>query len=144
MESKYLMFGGAAVLAYLWYKNQQDAAPTPQTTPVVPTSPTSGTTAPAPHAQTLQAIQNVINNSGVSSTYIYSQQSPDIWNYYAMQAIPGWTAPTPESMFGTYGNAHAPITFQAWWQKVQQFLPQGLSGGNIPRVNQQMAMGWLQ
>lgn len=132
MNSKVLMVLGGGVLLYYVFGKQSAAAPT--------TTPTSGTTAagatpPAPSpagtvAATPQSpsqratIVNYINGSGVSSTFVYGQQTPDTWNWYAMQANPGWTAPDPQLLYPGEPNVHTKTyTFDDWFKRVQPYLP---------------------
>lgn len=157
-----LLLGGGAIL--LWYLDSQKKTPTTTSgtgagtgapagaptgaAPASPAPPPAPTPAPvpvaAPFAQTLQRVKDAINSSGVSTTYIYGLQSPDVWNWYAMQAIPNWTAPAPESLYPGTPDAHRPVTFTDWWAKVQTFLPTGLSGF-APRspLFSQLYGGWM-
>jgi hypothetical protein len=156
-EDTILMLLGAAALAW-WYFSSSSTTTTSApastatgTTPVVlstgsqttvttpvAVTPTPVTTNPpitaAPYANTLAKLQSAISTAGVDIT---SLQTPDVWNYYLMSVVPGWTAPAPEQEFpslvtATTNNAHQATSFQTWWAAVMPFLPSGLTGlGNL-------------
>lgn len=110
--NKYLLFGGGALALYLLTRQQATGAG--------PTAPSlSGT--PADSAAARQAIRDTVERSGVSTTYIYSDQQPVVWNYYARQAL-GWNPPEPPVLFGLT-DAHKPVDFENWWKKVEPHLP---------------------
>ena len=116
-KDHYLMIGGAALAAYLLWKSMSG------NTASSPVLNTQGMGAADNTGALQQSIQDAINSSGVSNTYIYSQQPPATWNYFGRKGVPGWEPPAPETLFGNVGNdANKPITFQAWWAKVQPYL----------------------
>ena len=153
-----LLLGGAGLLLW-WYFTKSSTTTTtttstptgttsvlstapPSTTPVTTTPPvttggTTGTTGgsttpptPAPYSVTMAAIQTAAAAGGLSTT---GTASPDQWNYFAAQVIPGFTPPAPESLFpssvtATVNNSHAPVSFSTWWNAFVPFLPSGLSG----------------
>ena len=153
-----LLLGGAGLLLW-WYFTKSSTTTTtstpigttsvlstapPSTTPVTTTPPvttgggTTGTTGgsatpltPAPYSLvTMAAIQTAAAAAGLSTT---GTASPDQWNYFAAQVIPGFTPPAPESLFpssvtATVNNSHAPVSFSTWWNALVPFLPSGLSG----------------
>lgn len=152
-----LLLGGAGLLLW-WYFTKSSTTTTtstpigttsvlstapPSTTPVTTTPPvttgggTTGTTGgsttpptPAPYSVTMAAIQTAAAAAGLSTT---GTASPDQWNYFAAQVIPGFTPPAPESLFpssvtATVNNSHAPVSFSTWWNAFVPFLPSGLSG----------------
>ena len=127
-----LILGGGAVLYYLYSKQTAPAAAatgaaaaTPPAQPLT-AAPQTPSVSPAQQAK----ITAAINSSGVSTTFIFGQQTPDTWNWYAMQAFPGWTAPAPETLYPGVPNVHSmTYTFADWFGRIQQYLPTtGLSG----------------
>jgi hypothetical protein len=153
MNTKLLMILGGGVLLYLWSQSQSKpqsaagsagggATPTPRPQP--PASvPTPPAVSAAGYQATMQKIQAYIMASGVSDTYLHGQQTPDVWNWYAMQVLTGWVAPAPEDMFPNTSDAHKAVDFATWWAAVQPFLPKGLSGMPWPRSNYFAYGGWL-
>ena len=135
--NKGLLILGGGVLLYWLYSQQKGAAATPtaSTSHSAGTSPAStgtgtSSTSSTPDPQKA-AITAAINSSGVSSTFIYGQQGVDTWNWYAMQAFPGWTAPSPETLYPGVPNVHSQTyTFDDWYKRIQQYLPKaaGMSG----------------
>lgn len=152
MNKNMLLIGGAAVLAYLWYKNQpmplaifatnqhlpgtHPASGSVVTTPApapTPTSVSQTTVTPPAAAVGFQAkVTDAIHAGGVSDTYLSSAQAPDTWNWFAMRAFPSWVAPAPEDMFPNTSDAHKPVDFQTWLAAVTPFATKsGLSGIRI-------------
>lgn len=133
MNSKVLMVLGGGVLLYYLYSKQSSSAPAPATTPAAGATPQTpgpslSTTPGNPPASTSSSqratIVNYINGSGVSSTFVYGQQTPDTWNWYAMQANPGWTAPDPQLLYPGEPNVHTKTyTFDDWFGRIQKYLP---------------------
>ena len=143
-------------MLWWWYSQQQSAvaAASPGTT----TTGTTGTTTTAPAGvSTANSILPILNtyiaNSGVSNTFIYSSQSPDVWNYYLMKAVPGFVAPNDSQLFPGSANPQTPVTFQAWWNAMLPFLPtlpagmaglMGLRGLTRNLTPWQTTWGWIQ
>lgn len=122
--------------------------PTPKTnpTPVTVQQPPVLVADPNYSTPTQQAIEAAINASGVSSTYIYGQQSPDTWNWYAMQAAPGWSAPAPEALFPGVPNVHdKPVSFNDWYRALRSYSPPGSLSGFVPRsaMFNRVYGGWM-
>ncbi len=148
-----LMLGGGAVI--LWYLTQQKAvaapaaavAPKPAAAQPQPSMSTvQGPAAAAPASALKQKIEAAILAGGGSNTYIYGQQSPDVWNWHAMQAFPGWTAPSPDDLYPGEPNVHAKmVTFADWFGRVQPFLVSGGLSGFRPRspMFSQLYGGWM-
>jgi hypothetical protein len=131
--NKGLLIVGGGVLLYWLYSRQTGTAAAPPSTAAPAGTPPPSPTPSAPAASTGQraAIVSAINSSGVSSTFIYGQQGVDTWNWYAMQAFPGWTAPTPETLYPGEPNVHTKTYgFDDWFSRIQKYLPQvaGMSG----------------
>jgi hypothetical protein len=154
MNKALLILGGGAVLYYFYSKQTAAPAATPApaaagaTPPLTPTQPLTATPVQPASGSTAQRAQivNYINGSGVSSTFIYGQQTPDTWNWYAMQAFPGWTAPTPETLYPGVPNVHSmTYTFDDWFGRVQQYLPPATSGvagmGRVKMISPYMGPG---
>lgn len=153
MDSKLLMLLGGGALLY-WYLTKQQTPATTTTTTTTGTGTGTSTTGTTPGAgatnttpvpnqfpTTLSRIQAALVAGGVTN-YGGMLQSPDAWNTYANSAIPGFTAPAPEDLFPNATDAHAPVTFSAWWSALQKFLPAGLSGYGPVSPHWHMAGGW--
>lgn len=121
--NKYLLFGGGALALYLLTRQQAAGGP--------PAPGLSGPPVDTRAAQ--QLVRQAIEQSGVSTTYIYSQQQPQIWNYYAEQAL-RWTPPATETLFGPQ-DAHKPVTFETWWRKLEPHM-------QAPPATPQPTMRW--
>lgn len=139
----------------LVYQPRPDGSPLPtsttqpptQTTAQTQTQPGPGPVAVAPTAlSSLKAgLMNYIRTqAGVSDTYIMGMQSPDTWNWLLMQWKPTYTAPTPEDLYPNSNDAHKPVFFNDWWERMVPFLQSaGMSGmglRQIPRM--QLYGGW--
>lgn len=140
-----LLLGGGAVL--LWYlNNQQQPAATPPAAatpkPAAPAQPA----AVAPSSAVRAKIEAAMIAAGNSNTFIYGQQSPDTWGWFAMQALPGWTDPAPEQLYPGVPDAHKPVTFADWFTRVTPFLP-GSTGlnGFVPKspMFDRVYGGWI-
>jgi hypothetical protein len=143
-----LLLGGGALV--LWWMNRQQhpattgtgtgagtgtgtstgTQPTTGTTSGGTTTGTSTATAAATDA-IKQTIINSINTSGVSSTFTAGNQSADTWNWYAMRALPGWTAPAPEDLFPMRTDPHGPVSFEDWWAVARPFLASWVAAGGL-------------
>lgn len=142
-----LLLGGGAVL--LWYLDQKVFPQSNQTSaaPGTPAQPAAAKPAAvAPSSDIKAKIEAAILAGGNSNTFIYGQQSPDTWGWFAMQALPGWTAPGPEQLYPGVPDAHKPVTFADWFTRVAPSLPgsTGLSGfvPKSPLFNQ-LYGGWM-
>ncbi len=137
-----LILIGAAALLYYFYTQSQTATPAASTAPTTDTaaSPTTPPAAPAspsapaavpgysgPMPQTYAAVVAAAL-AGLGPGSGNSLQTPDVWNWYLMQAVPNLTAPSPDAMFPGAANVHAPVSFSTWWSAVSPLLPSGLSG----------------
>ena len=81
----------------------------------------------------LAAIEGTLASDGVS---LNITQSADKWNYYAAQTFPGFTPPSPETLFPWLANtqssyypytnaSHDPVSFTTWWNAIQPYLSGG-------------------
>jgi hypothetical protein len=159
-----ILLGGVGL--YLWSRQSQAVpagiiagpapgaggpAPMPTPTPTPTTAQTQiqpGPVAVAPTAlSSLKAgLMNYIRTqAGVSDTYIMGMQSPDTWNWLLTQWKPGYTAPSPEDLYPASNDAHKPVLFNDWWDRMVPFLQTaGMSGvrqrQQMPRM--QLYGGW--
>ena len=155
MNKGLLILGGGVLLYWLYSQQKGSAAPAPASSsaPAGGTTgsqpPATSTTTTASPSSTAQraAIVAAVNSSGVSSTFIYGQQGVDTWNWYAMQAFPGWTAPTPETLYPGVPNVHSnSYTFDDWFGRIQKYLPttgSGMSGYARPSSAYVGPGGWM-
>ena len=132
MNKGLLILGGGVLLYYLYSQQKAHGRDTPAAaaagaSPAATQPPATPAVSSSPQRA---AIVAAVNASGVSSTYIYGQQGPDTWNWYAMQAFPGWTAPTPETLYPGEPNVHTKTyTFDDWFSRDQNTcLRQGCRG----------------
>lgn len=118
---------GAGLLLYYFYSHQTGAPAASVPSSPAPSSAASGANAqPAPaFSATYQAVVAAALK-GLGPGGGQTLQSPDVWNYYLMSSVPNYTAPAPEELFPHVADAHAPVSFDAWWGTVQSFLPKGL------------------
>ena len=149
-----MVLGGGVLLYYLYGQQKTAATPTPASTPAAATPPAQspGPSLPGPavnpSASQRAAIVAYINGSGVSSTFVYGQQTPDTWNWYAMQTFPNWTAPDPALLYPGEPNVHTKTyTFDDWFKRIAPYLPTtGMSGVQEswwPRSKYVGPGGWL-
>lgn len=143
-----LMLGGGAIL--LWYlNNQKPATAVPSaaagTHPATPATPAAQPAAPV-GSSLKSKIEAAIVAGGNSNTYIYGQQSPDTWNWHAMQAFPGWAAPSPEDLYPGVPDVHGKaVTFGDWFGRLQPFLASAGLSGFVPRspLFNRLYGGWM-
>lgn len=137
MNKAFMVLGGGVLLYYLFGQQKPAASPAPAATPAAAIPPAAQTpgpsvTAPAAVSNAAQraAIVAYINGSGVSSTFVYGQQTPDTWNWYAMRTFEGWNAPDPETLYPGEPNVHSKTyTFDDWFKRITPYLPgMGMSG----------------
>jgi hypothetical protein len=78
----------------------------------------------------LTAIEGTLASNGVS---LNSSLSADQWNYFASETFPGFTPPSPETLFPSLAStpspyspstnaSHDPVSFSTWWNAIRPYL----------------------